>query len=304
MPVAPTKPETASKIETPARSSGKKVHDKPRKSSKKDFQAPDNFTVPAKAKSVLSPSSVLKKFRFTFDPDFGKVTGVKDATESPTSNSMPRDDEHDPFTTPKKATDNGAETEMTFIHKVELTIPPERTTSSGRNIRQSLGQGELYFFKSSRDGKLNVQFINTDGVKMFESASPHKSIVFDYVKGNGGMELVIYWNTNNKAHSAGGTTIKGAKTPSMAVGHRQYYFWFEDRSELDITLFCLFHQDMGLVKEFFKKDGRFTQSKKSLPAHTIVADEDEMETDDDGVGFDKTPEEDPDAEDYDPCWES
>ena len=46
---------------------------------------------------------------------------------------------------------------------------------------------------------------------MFESTLSHKSVVFDYVKGNAGMELVLHWNANNKAHAAGGTTIKGTK---------------------------------------------------------------------------------------------
>ena len=292
-----TNPKPASKIETPAPPSGKKVRD----TSKEDSQAPNNFTTPAKAKPALSPSSVFNKYGFTFDRELGQVTSVRDAAEFP-DDPAPEQGEHDPFKTPKKGTADGAETVMDVIHKIKLSIPPARTTSSGRDNRQSLGQGDLYIFKSSRDGKLNVQFIDTDGVKMFDSVLPHKSILFDYVKGNAGMEHVFYWNANNKAHAAGGTTIKGAT--AEAVGHRRYYFWFEDRSELDVTLYFLFCRDMGLVKEFFKQDGRFTQNKESLPAHAIVVDEDEMDTVAFGTEADKAPEEDSDAEGYDPCWES
>ena len=85
---------------------------------------------------------------------------------------------------------------------------------------------------------MNVQFINTDGVKIFESAVPHKSVLFDYLKGNTDLEHVLYWNTNNKAHATDGTTIKGTKMPSKAVGHCRYYFGL--KSEAILMSLCAF----------------------------------------------------------------
>ena len=283
----PSKPKPTSKIETPGPPSAEKVH------------YPDDFTKP-----TLSPGSVFKKygfktFGFTFDSDFGHVTEVKDATESPTWDEA----EQGLFSTPKKTTTGT--TVMSIVQQLNLSIPPSRTTSGSLLVRKSLGgPGDMYFFRSSRNGMLCVQYINGDGLKMFEAAVPHTQIVHEYVKGNAGMENVFYWNANNKAHAAGGTTIKGAKTPSTAVGHRRFYFWFEDKEELTVALLFLFHQDVRLLKEFFQQDGRFTQKNESLPAHTIVADEDEMDPTPFGTKVDKAPEEDSDAEDYDPCWES
>ena len=296
----------------PTRSDGKATAEKKKhtKSACSDWEARapgspiKSHGTPAKSKL----DSVLKKHGFSmfqFDPSHGRVTSVKDTTQSPVK-SMPLNATQDPFKTPKKP-EYEEENEMVVVFKIGLVKSPSRSTSRGKHSQQNLGEdGTLYFFKSTRDGRMFVQYINELGVKNFDALAPLPEEASKFVKGNAGFENVFYWTALNKLHAfAGGTSIVGAKTPGDAVGCRRYYFWFESREELAVTLFFLLGQDFKLLNEFFKKDGDFTVTKKTLPPHAIYSEEYEMDTDDDGIDVDEAPDEDNDFDDdFDPGAES
>ena len=74
---------------------------------------------------------------------------------------------------------------------------------------------------------------------------------------------------------------------------------FGSREKLTIALFWLFNQNDELATDFFKKDGKFTVTKETLPAHFIMVDEDEMDTDDD-VQVSIAPLSTKDVDGYDP----
>lgn len=191
------------------------------------------------------------------------------------------------------------------ICQIKLTISPERTTSRSKRLKQVLGQGGiLYFLKSLKNGRIRAKYI-VNGVEMFDSIVPLPDEVHKFVKGNAGYENVFYWNALNKAHAAGGTLVKGATTPSTSVGLRRVYFWFDSPHALTVALYFLFDQDTKLVEEFFNKDGRFTVKQKTLPPHIINHDDDEMDTDDDGIEIDEAPDTAGEVEDgFDPQCES
>lgn len=114
-------------------------------------------------RSVLEKQGFLAA-GFQFDASlFGKVKGVQCAAQTPAAPKR-----SDPFKTPQRK-DNSAEAEvvMTLVHYINLYRSPERTTSRGRRERQNLGHdGTLYFFTSSLDGRVNVQYIVQGGVKV------------------------------------------------------------------------------------------------------------------------------------------
>jgi len=238
--------------------------------------------------------------RLGFDASFGNVTGIKDATKSPVASKAA-----DPFKTPMKVDSKGPmETEMLLVYSIHLVTSPSRTTSRGKDVREDLGgDGSLMFFKSTSTGQMVVKYLVHDSEK-FDDVVPLQEMAHRFIKGNAGFENVFSWNAMNKAHyAAGGTTIKNAKDPSQAIGNRRYYFWFESREELTVALFYLINQDLELVKEFFEQDGRFTSTKKSLPSHVVLADDDDMDTDDDRISIDEAPKLE-DSLDYEPGGES
>ena len=87
------------------------------------------------------------------------------------------------------------------------------------------------------------------------------SEVYDFVKGNGGSEPFFFWEAYNKDHAAGGTTIKGAKTPNEAIGFRRYTFRFDTVADLVKSIFYLFGENINLVHEFLKEEGKMTGLK-------------------------------------------
>ena len=159
--------------------------------------------------------------------------------------------------------------------------------------------------------QLSVKYIVYDdnkvkGLEMFDGIAPLSEDSHRFIKGNAGFEHVFSWNANNKAHVAGGTTIKNEKSQTKATGNRKYFFWFESQEDLTLALFHLFNQDRELVNEFYKSDGRFTVTKKPLPSHFIRLDEDDMDTDDDYIQTDEKPKLDnsDSSLEYDPGAES
>ena len=101
------------------------------------------------------------------------------------------------------------------------------------------------------------------GLEMFHGIAPLSEDSHRFIKGNAGFEHVFSWNANNKAHAAGGTTIKNAKSQTKATGNHKYFLWFESREDLTLALFHLFNQDHELVNEFYKSDSRFAVTEKS-----------------------------------------
>ncbi len=139
--------------------------------------------------------------------------------------------------------------------------------------------------------------------------------VHKYAKGNAGFQDIFSRTAKNKEHTAGGTAIVRAKYPVKSNGVCKYYFWFgvkEDKKlsikaepghvDLVFALYHLFNQDKSLVKEFFKKDGRLSQDKKTRLAHKFAINEDEMDSDSNGMETDAKPdsneEDDYDVDDY------
>jgi len=235
---------------------------------------------------------------------------VKDIIQSPVKNVV-QSAVNDIIQSPNKATlqspggANRKDDPFEVMCQIKLTISPERTTSRSKHLKQGLGQGGiLYFLKYLENGRIRVRYI-VNGVEMFDSIVPLPDEVHKFVKGNAGYENVLYWNALNKAHAAGGTLVKGATTPSTSVGLRRVYFWFDSPYALTVALYFLFDQDAKLVEEFFNKDGRFTVKQKTLPPHIINQDDDEMDTDDDGIEMDEAPDTVGEVEDgFDPQCES
>ena len=127
------------------------------------------------------------------------------------------------------------------------------------------------------DGCINVQYIDKDRLKTFDAIAPLPDESEIQIQGNAGTENVFFWEASNKAHANGGTTIKGAKYPSNAIGLHRFFFWFESRLELSVTLWFLFNRDFKLVNKFFKMDGKFTAHEDTLPPHAFVNNDNDMD---------------------------
>lgn len=194
-----------------------------------------------------------------------------------------KDDDSFDFITPHA---NPRVSNFEQLFTIKLTLSPERTTSRSNNRRQQLGSnGMLSIFGCKLTNVTHVIYIDEEGVKVFDAELELGCLseVYEFVKGNGGSEPFFFWEAHNKAHAAGGTTIKGAETPNEAVGFRRFYFTFEEPGDHITALFYVFNENIDIVREFFKGDGKMTETKKSLPAHAINVDDDEMDTDEDGI---------------------
>jgi hypothetical protein len=260
-------------------------------------------STPVPNQAVLNLESVLKKQGFTHGL---RLETVLEGGTSPISSEPKVEQKSDSFKTPAKkaepktggtpdaAQKSDDDDSLTTPHAVPYTNnfvrcfdislerSPERTTSYGKYDRKELGEdGTLTIFVCTLTGDTQVKYIDTDGVTMFDAVLEldYLGDVYGTVKGNAAFENVFWWDALNKSHAAGGTTIKGAKNPKEAIGLRRYFFWFENVGDLVTTLFHLFGNNIELVREFLKKDGKMTRTKKSLPCHAVQATEDDMDTD-------------------------
>ena len=168
------------------------------------------------------------------------------------------------------------------LFRIDLRRSPQRTTSK-MNVLKDLGEdGTLSVFQCTETGLIFIHYVDKDGVKMLDAELDLQEVC-SVLKGRAGEDNCFYVDALNSAHSAGGTTIIHAKTPSKATSLRRFFFSFESLEELTITLYHVFGKNIELVKEFFKMDGKMTEFKKTLPCHYMSATEDDMDTVDDGT---------------------
>ena len=276
------------------RRSPPKADPKPKYSKKSS----SGVSIPAPKQATSKLDFVLKKQGFTHGICLETVfeghapTGPKNdkaaesgnfktpAKKAGSKNDMMAAYDGDSFTTPH---DVPRESDYVLVHSIQLTRSPERTTSVGKYRRLELGEeGMLYVFKCTNTGNTQVHYVDNDGIKKLDAELNLGCVgeVYDTVKGNAGFENVFWWDALNKAHAAGGTTIKGAKNPKEAIGLRRYFFWFETLGDAVKTIYYVFGGNIDLVWEFLKKDGKMTMTKKSRPCHAVEATEDDMDTDD------------------------
>jgi hypothetical protein len=166
---------------------------------------------------------------------------------------------------------------LELVAQMTLNLSPRRTTSRGKNDHKMLGHGGiLSFLKPMNSDHLHVRY-TVCGVEVFHSIVPSPHVIHKYVKGNAGYENILYWTAFNKAAAGGRFT-------------RRFYFEFDSQVALYVMLFYLLHQDKNLVEEFFRKNGRFTVNKDTLPPHKINRNDDDMDIDDDCIEVDDAPD--------------
>ena len=62
-----------------------------------------------------------------------------------------------------------------------------------------------------------AQFTDTTGKLHLDAVAPELEFVHESVQGNNGDEPGFFWEAENMAHTAGGTTVKGANNPFEAT---------------------------------------------------------------------------------------
>jgi hypothetical protein len=149
-----------------------------------------------------------------------------------------------------------------------------------------------------------MAYILNGGSMMFKAKVP-KEIESGGFKRYSGIDAdAFYWDVNNDAHEAGGTTIKGPVTPGLhKSGHRRYYWFFQCHPECVVFIYHLFRKDMVLVNKFFAKDSVFATDAETRLPHTVIAGEDDMDNgeDDDWYNDEKKFDDNDDDDDgYDP----
>jgi hypothetical protein len=167
-----------------------------------------------------------------------------------------------------------------ILYEVKLKTPPQRSTSI-KGFYKELGQGGTVFIVKCREtDTVKVRYAQNGGYTTFQAAVPatDSEIARKIKPYHGGTKPAFYWDADNEAHEAGGTTIRGPMTPGKAkIGHRRFYFFFEDAVNLTIFLYELFSRRTFLVSTFFKPKSMFSIDEEPELPHKLLPHVDDME---------------------------
>lgn len=206
------------------------------------------------------------------------------------------------YQTPKKAASKDKDTvsasngplKMTFsarnnqkiILQLRLVRSPWRSTSKKHEKRELGANGEAFIVDYTDTDTQEMAYILNGGSLMFQAKVPKEIESSGVFKRIGGIDAdAFYWDVNNDAHEAGGTTIKGPMTPGLhKSGHRRYYFFFQSHPECVVFMYHLFRKDLMLVNKFFAPDSVFATDVEPRLPHAVIADEDDMVDGDDDFG--------------------
>ena len=113
------------------------------------------------------------------------------------------------------------------------------------------------------------QLIGDDGAMKFQADIPKSSKAHTCMSLKPGVENSIVWDAYD--------------TSRDETFLRSFYFFFDDGADMFATLLHFFGgKDVVIVKEFLKGDaGRFMPAKPTLPPHSIVKNEDDMDVNSD-----------------------
>eukprot|EP00985_Skeletonema_marinoi_P025805 scaffold19308_cov75-Skeletonema_marinoi.AAC.1 len=123
-------------------------------------------------------------------------------------------------------------------------------------------------YKIEPRGILDVasSLIGDDGALKFQADIPKSSKAHMCMSLNPGVENSIVWDAYD--------------TSREETFLRSFYFFFDDGADMFATFFG--GKDVVIVKEFLKGDaGRFMPAKPTLPPHSIVKNEDDMDVNSD-----------------------
>ena len=171
-------------------------------------------------------------------------------------------------------------TDFIKVLSIKLDVSPKRSLSNaaiGDPDRELLGSDGTFEVYKNAALRNVVRYVDSKGVVKFESIVPSPEDCHKAIQGNAGHDICIMWDTCNNAFSSGGTSIRGAVKSSGAVAYRRFFFWFNCCDDLKLVLYHLLGNDRGLVNEFFTEKSKFFASEVTLPDHTIVTPDDEME---------------------------
>ena len=68
---------------------------------------------------------------------------------------------------------------------------------------------------------------------------------------------------------------KGALSPSGAVAHRRFFFWFKTSDELKVVLYLSYYAG----REFFADSSRFSAAERIRPDEAVVKPDSTMDVD-------------------------
>eukprot|EP00984_Skeletonema_dohrnii_P007206 scaffold2601_cov127-Skeletonema_dohrnii-CCMP3373.AAC.5 len=134
-----------------------------------------------------------------------------------------------------------------------------------------LGTGDLRILKCKKNSEIVYvcQLIGDDGAMKFQADIPESSKAHTHMSLKPGDENSIVWDAYD--------------TSREETFLRSFYFIFDDGADMFATLLHFFGgKDVAIVKEFLKGDaGRFMPAKQTLPPHSIVKNEDDMDVNSD-----------------------
>jgi hypothetical protein len=156
--------------------------------------------------------------------------------------------------------------------KLKLVRSPLRSTSKKHEKRELGANGEVFIVDYSDTDTREMAYILNGGSLMFKAQVPKEIELSGAFKRMGGTDAdAFYWDVNNDAHEAGGTTIKGPMTPGLnKSGHRRYYFFFQSHQECVVFIYHLFGKDMMLVNKFFAPFSVFATEKEPRLPHAVI----------------------------------
>ena len=143
--------------------------------------------------------------------------------------------------------------------------------AEGDPRRGVLGTGDLRILKCNKNSEVVYvcQLIGDDGAMKFQAYIPKSSKAHTNMSLNPRVENSIVWDAYD--------------TSREETFLRSFYFFFDDGADMFATLLHFFGgKDVAIVKEFLKGDaGRFMPTKQTLPPHSIVKNEDDMDVNSD-----------------------
>lgn len=153
------------------------------------------------------------------------------------------------------------------ICSVYVSTSPWRIRTS-QNQAMQLGENGQFMVQRNIVTQVRRVVYFVRGEVTFMAKCPD-SKPWTVLQGNAGKSQIC-WEAINYAHTAGGTTIKGAEGLMQVAAARRFFFQFNDNASLSVVLYHMFYSSQKLLTQFFQATtlNMFTQERFYHPPST------------------------------------
>lgn len=162
---------------------------------------------------------------------------------------------------------NPRDTWVTLCSIYVSTSPWRNRTS--RNQVMQLGDNGQFMIQRNIVTQIRRVVYFVRGEVTFMAKCPDSIYPWKVLQGNAG-NYQFCWEAINYAHTAGGTTIKGAEGLKQVAAARRFFFQFNDNASLSVVLYSMFYDNQKHLTKFFQTTtlNSFTQERFYHPPST------------------------------------